>query len=612
MTKQRMIVRDPLQDLLAPKVTTSLPAAEVLPPEGKQLTANSLAGAVGYGAGMTGVPALQGSPLTPQISTGNTLFKNLRWYMVSNFRNMLAQAYVEIGIIQTMCDVPVDDALRGGLSIKSDQLTEDQLMNLTRALDRDDDVNTGGQAMKWNRLFGGAGILILTEQDPETPLDVDAINPGSKLKFRAIDMWELYWDLSDLDDTELQLENGEEINEYNSDFYTYYGMRVHKSRVLLLKGREAPSYIRPRLRGWGFSVVETLIRAINQYIKATDLTFELLDEFKLDIYKIKGLVNTLLAPGGTQKIQERVGIANWQKNYQHAVVMDSEDDYDHKQLSFAGMADVQGGIRIQVASEVRMPLTKLFGISAAGFNSGEDDIEVYNAMIESEIRSKSKAMFLRMLELRCQQHFGFIPDDLSIEFKALRVMSAEQEENVKTQKFSRLLQAKQSGLITDKEFRDGINKGNLFDISLDPDDIPETDMNDESNTGEVAAEAGGGSEDDSPEVPAPKGAKDPDAPGAKDVKGPKVENDSSFIVLPKRYTSTERAKRVLNSVAFDKASYKADGGASWIDARREPLFSRENAKDKVLWDKAAETAGAAGEDWRMVVWLYKKLGGRFW
>jgi hypothetical protein len=61
---------------------------------------------------------------------------------------------------------------------------------------------------------------------------------------------------------------------------------------------------------------------------------------------------------------------------------------------------------------MRMPLTKLFGISAAGFNSGEDDIEVYNAMIESEIRGKLKYDLLRMVEIKCQKLFSMVPDDI--------------------------------------------------------------------------------------------------------------------------------------------------------------------------------------------------------
>ncbi len=423
-------------------------------------TNNSFSGAIGVDSGF---PQNQGSPWTEQISNSTTMFKNLRWYLVSNFRQLLCELYVEIGLVQTIVDVPVDDGLRGGVELKSQQLDEEQLAELTLSLDRDDDINTAGQAAKWNRLFGGAGILVLTDQDPELPLDMKSINPNTPLEFRAVDMWELFWDKQNTEgyDPSTQSED--------FDFYNYYGVQVHKSRVMRLKGLTAPSFIRPRLRGWGFSVVETLVRSINQYLKATDLAFEVLDEFKVDVFKIKNLVNTLMSVNGQEQVKRRVQLAAWQKNYQNALTMDSEDDWDHKQLSFAGLGDAMKEIRMQVASDMRMPLTKLFGISAAGFNSGEDDIEVYNAMVESQVRNKLKYDLLRMCEIKCQKLFGFVPDDLSLAFKPLRVMSAEQEENVKTQKFNRLAQAKAAGEITTEEFRDACNKGNLFDVTLDND-----------------------------------------------------------------------------------------------------------------------------------------------
>ena len=77
---------------------------------------------------------------------------------------------MEIGLVQTIVDVPVDDGLRGGVKFKSKQLDESQIHELQVSFDRDDDLNTAGQAAKWNRLFGGAGILIMTDQDPEEPL----------------------------------------------------------------------------------------------------------------------------------------------------------------------------------------------------------------------------------------------------------------------------------------------------------------------------------------------------------------------------------------------------------------------------------------------------------
>jgi hypothetical protein len=395
------------------------------------------------------------------LSQADTIFNNLRFYLVSNFRQILSQAYVEIGLVRTVCDIPVDDALRGGVEIKSKQLDETQIEELLTSIERDDDLQIAGQAAKWNRLFGGAGILILTDQDPELPLDIHAIGPDEKLEFRAVDMWELFWDKQSADGYT------EGFQDHETEFFSFYGEQVHKSRVVKIKGQEAPSFIRPRLRGWGTSVVELLVRSVNQYLKSSNISFEVLDEFKLDIFRFKNLVDTLLMPGGEEKVRQRTWVANQQKNFQHALILDLDDEYDHKQLSFAGLGEVMKEIRIQVAADMRFPLTKLFGISAAGFNSGQDDIEVYNGMVEGEVRNKIKKAVVKMLEIKCQQMFGFIPDDLKVSFKPLRILTAVDEEGVKTQKFARLQQAKTAGDIDDVEYREAINKGNLMDISLD-------------------------------------------------------------------------------------------------------------------------------------------------
>lgn len=426
-----------------------------------------------------------------QLSQVTTLFKNNRWYLVTNMRQPLNEIYVEHGLIQTVVDVPVDDGLRGGVDITSKQLSTEQIQDLTTEMERQNDLGVVGQALKWNRLFGGSGIIIVTDQDPETPLDVDAITEDSKFALMAVDMWELFWTQQNVGDNYGQLIDGSTPaydNTADVEFYNYYGVKLHKSRVMIIKGITAPSLLRPKLRGWGLSVVESFIRSINQYLKATDLTFEVLDEFKVDVYKIKNLANALLSQEGTANIHRRVQIANQQKNFQNAITMDSEDDFISKELTFAGIAETMQGIRMQIASDLRMPLTKVFGISAAGFSSGEDDIENYNAMIESTIRQKCKFYILSIIEMRCQKMFGFRPDDLTIAFKPLRMLTAEQEENVKTSKFNRLTIALEKGVIDAQTFREACNKDNLLGVQLDATD---TDLYKAETDEEEAGNAAG-------------------------------------------------------------------------------------------------------------------------
>lgn len=425
----------------------------------------------------------RGQMMGSQVSQWDTIFKDARWYLISNNRQLISEAYAEYGLVQTVVDLPVDDGFRGGIDIKSKHLDEDDIKNLKKQMEYCDDIEEIKQSRKWNRLYGGAGLLIMTDQDPSTPLDVKKIKKDSKLEFRAIDMWEMFYGLVNTDTYDSQLQ------EHDREYFDYYGIRTHRSRILILKGIKPPSFLRPRLRGWGFSVLEAIVRSINQYLKSTDLTFEVLDEFKLDIFRFDGLANMLMSAKGEERVHKRVATANQGKNYQNAIVLDKNDEYEQKQLSFTGLSDVMSGIRMQLASDLRIPLTKLFGVSAAGFNSGEDDIENYNGMIDSQIRSKSTKDILRVISLRCQQMFGFVPDDLEIEFKPLRVMSSEQEENVKTQKFNRLLAARQAGEITTEEFREAVNNENLLPIKLEASSsiLSELEGEDEEEASTVSA-----------------------------------------------------------------------------------------------------------------------------
>ena len=593
----------------------------------KTVTTNSNPGFGGPGLGggfnPIGFPFNQGSPLSPQISQTNTEFINLRWYLISNNRQLLSQMYVELGLVQAVIDLPVDDALRGGVIIKSKQLDEEQLEELTNSLDRDDDLNTVGQGAKWDRLFGGSGILILTDQDPETPLELDQITEDSDLEFRAADMWELYWDKQNTEGYDPS------IQQEDFEFYNYYGEKIHKSRVMRLKGMTAPSFIRPRLRGWGFSVCEPLVRSLNQYLKGTDVIFETLDEFKVDYFKIKNLANTLLS--NDNSVYNRIAAVNFSKNYQNAVVLDSEEEWDHRQLSFAGLQETMQGIREQVASDMRMPMLKLFGTPATGLNaSDESSLEVYNSMVEGQVRNKIKFPILRVCEIKCQKLFGFIPDDLSIDFEPLRVLSAVDEENVKTQKFTRLSNAVSLGWITAEDARDACNKGDLLDVSLDKDSMggymqdsaregvnnpykPQDIDNpgaDRADTRKARATEVGGIGKGKP-IKAKRIAKedaDKRSAGNRNYEKEQEEprNGEKGITDPKN-------RPIKNSAAFDLAAYEADGGDKWIDPRREEFFSNPGNVDEALWAKAKEASKAAlGEiKWQFVTWFYKKQGGKF-
>ena len=119
---------------------------------------------------------------------------------------------------------------------------------------------------------------------------------------------------------------------------------------------------------------------------------------------------------------------------------------------------------------MKMPQTKIFGMSAAGFNSGEDDIENYNSMVESNVRRPAKDVLKKVIEVEAYRLFQVELEDIEIEFPSLRVLNSEQEEQVKNNQFDRLQRTYEMGLIDIKQFKEAVNKGSLLPVQLDVND----------------------------------------------------------------------------------------------------------------------------------------------
>lgn len=342
---------------------------------------------------------------------------------------MLTYLYKTHGIIQTAIDQPTLDGLRGGLDIHSDELDADDVKDMNDKLERDSILTTVRESATWARLYGGGGLIVNNGQRADQPLE---IKKGDRIELYAVNRWELT------------------PSQRDADFYKFYGETFHESRVLRMSGKPAPYLVRKQLQGWGMSEMERMIEDFNLYLRTKDVVYELLKEAKIDVYRFKGFTTQLATGAGQQLTETRVSLMSKLKQYNGAIVMDIEDEFDQKQLTFAGLADVHKQNMVYIASALRMPMTKLFGLSASGFNSGEDDIENYNAMVESEVREPLRPILRKVIEILTMQMFGE-PLDISFNYKPLRVLSSTDQEVVMTSKHNRYLSLYSQGLLTSKE-----------------------------------------------------------------------------------------------------------------------------------------------------------------
>ena len=422
-----------------------------------------------------------GSPWQTQTLSQPWTLANANAYTpISLNRILLSYSYMTQGLIRTVVQQPVDDAFKGGFKLKSSQLDPDEILELQRAMKRTQprnalrkmgktvggwvnynacadlarsDVSAIKHAGYWGRLYGGAGLIANTDQDFKKPLDVEAIREDSPLVFIPADRWELV--LSNIN-----------IYDYKQPApYDYYGYQLHTSRVMKFIWNEAPSYIRLRLQGWGMSEIEQCIRSIQAFLKFENLMFELLDEAKIDVWKMKNYNSSLLSATGTERVRQAVWLTNQLKSYSNAIVMDSQDEYEQKKLDslFTGLASCWEQLRLNLCSDLKIPRNKLFGESAGGFSSGEDSLENYNCVVEG-VREVSEPLVLEVAGLRCQQLHGFVPDDLEVEWPSLRVMKQTDMEDVATKKQARTMALLDAGLYDAREASEVLQKDDLLPI----------------------------------------------------------------------------------------------------------------------------------------------------
>lgn len=361
---------------------------------------------------------------------------DISYNLLSLYPYPLSYAYKQYGFLQTAVDQPVEDAFRGGVDLESSTLSSDELEQLKQKMEDEEDWEIIKEAQKWGRLFGGGLLIANTDQAPEKPLNNKAIYK-KRLSFIASDRWE---------STMVNPDAGAE----HTDFL-FHEQTINKSRTCLALGKRAPYYVRMRLQGWGLSIFEQSLPPLVQYLKSQNVMLELLDENKIDVLKINQLASILNTKNGTELIKKRVDIAAQEKNYKSMLVMDKEDDYQQKQLSLAGMSDLNKEIRIMVAAYLRQPVSKIWGTGSSGFSSGEDDLENYNAMIESEIRPQALKMIKWAVDLRCWQLFGRIVPDLTIKWQPLRVLTGLEEQQKENQIFNNVFGMVDRGLMLPSE-----------------------------------------------------------------------------------------------------------------------------------------------------------------
>lgn len=418
--------------------------------EQQQIVNNGLASALG---------------LTSEQMNPTEIYANASSFLLSLNYIPLANTYKSNGFAKTAVDLPVSDCFRdGGYILNSGTLDAEELQKLQETME-EKDTEIIKQCLRWGRLYGGGLVICSTDQKPDTPFNPETIH-NKPVEFFAADRWQCQPNSSTI-----QLADQFILQD---DFAGADDLIIFdKSRLMTFIGEVQPCYTRKLLNGWGASIFEHIIPQLTQYLKANSVILELLDEAKIDILKINELATLLTTDVGESLVKKRAEIFAQQKNYKSMGVMDANDDYVQKTMSFSGLNELLEKIFLLICSSLRIPYSKIFGRGASGFSSGEDDLENYNAMIMSELRVPAQPIIKWIAQIRACQLFGRKIDDLTITWKPLRVLTEKEQQEVKTSKINSYIQLLQSRVLTPKQVAEKLVQDEI--ISLTDEEIKNID-----------------------------------------------------------------------------------------------------------------------------------------
>lgn len=389
---------------------------------------NGLAEALNLPCTPTG--EIQDPTLLKKIFSGNAYdLITYRWVALTN-------AYNKNSFLQTAVNQKVEDAFRNdGLIIDTKTLDTTELEQLRQTMDEEGDIDAIMDCIRWGRLYGGGCLIANTDQDPTLPLDTKQLK-GRKLKFLATNRWQCS-PLGISPDVAPKFAFTDTMQEgvVSKDYVNYY-QELDRSRVKTFYGINAPYLTRNILQGWNASIFEGILEPIQNLLGGFNVTLELLSEAKIDVFKIADLASTLSSPDGERLIRKRLSIATANKNYKSSLAMDSNDDYQQKQISFGGIPQLLEQLMYIFCGYLRYPVSKLFGKGSSGFSSGDDDLENYNGTVDSEVRIPARQLITWVVNLRCLQLFGRELPDFRPKWRPLRVMSEKDQADINSRRLA--------------------------------------------------------------------------------------------------------------------------------------------------------------------------------
>lgn len=322
----------------------------------------------------------------------------------------MESAYIENWVARAIVDFPVEDATREWRTFSTDD---------AKAL-QDAETQFGIQAItqdafRWAGVYGGAGVLMITDQDLAKPLNLKKIKKGSLKQLKVLDR--MLINGFDYNVTNILADNymRPEVFRVNGGL-----QNIHHSHFVVAPGAALPMRLRLINGGWDDSQLRRCLDDIKDSVAAKGGIASLILEANVDTITRTNLSNDLASGDMDESIAKRYRLFGMMKSLFRLALLDSNESFDRKPVSFGGLGEILAVLMEWTSGASGIPMTRLFGVQAKGLgDSGQGDMNNYNNNIRGQQTTKYKPFLNKLDAVWIRSTLGVIPDGYDFEFSPL-------------------------------------------------------------------------------------------------------------------------------------------------------------------------------------------------
>ena len=326
----------------------------------------------------------------------------------------LTTAYRGDWVARKVVDVPADDATREWRAWQAEADQIEAIEAVEESLGVQEKLK---DALVCARLYGGGALVLgVNGDDPSKELVPERVSRGGLKFVHAVSRHEIKAGELELD-----------VTQPNFGAPMYYevsrpqavGVRIHASRVVRLVGQKIPDRAQST-DGWGDPILQSVYDAVMNVASSTAGVASLIQEAKVDVIKVPGMMAQLGDPDYRARLTERFSSGNQLKSIVNALLLDKEEDWERITVSFAGLPEIMKLYLLIASGAADIPATRLLGQSAVGLGAtGEGDLRNYYDSIASKQKNTVSPALRVLDEVLIRSALGSRPEEIWYEWNSL-------------------------------------------------------------------------------------------------------------------------------------------------------------------------------------------------